>query len=1195
MGIGAQKTINLNSESADFPLAPATNIPQEYLKEAKGARLFTINPALQHAESVNIGDVVILQLFEGKNYTATISNIVTDVNGTLALTLRLPDYPTGFVIITTSTEEKSLLTVSIPELAQIFGSRYSVDSNVNYLLEIDESKIERPHLEDDEITIPEGIEVIGNENVEKETNRDASLRSAQASCGPTYGTNTNDPATVSLLIVYTPAAATSSYTVNHGGINNVIALMIALGNTSLSNSQTGITLTLAHSAQITYTENNDMVTSLYRLQNPSDGYMDNVHTLRKQYNAALVQLLSTDNNSGGYGYLLGNTGGNYNYGFSVCYITQVADAYPCSVHEFGHNMGLGHGAQHIINKSTGIFSYSYGWRWTGTNNSPYGTNKYGSVMTYWSGGNYSDGIACYNVPYFSNPSVSYLGAATGDATQADAARSLREMKHVIAYYGDKSAYLPETPTNIVVSNPTNNGATFTWNACAKATGYRVCHPIGGGYSSYYTTNTTYSVNNSDWFPSQCTDYEFFIMALNECGDASSATLTFTTKCPVTGVTVNPTNVSLTSVGATQQLTATVAPANATNQTVTWSSNNPSVATVSTSGLVTAVSCGTATITVTTQDDNKTATCTVTNQFTINGSVVWNGSQDSDWTNVNNWSGNCAPNAESSVVISGTATHFPVLTSNTSVKTIRFQPGAQLGRQEKLSYEKAFVEYDFSNATGLSRDRWYMLSMPLQEAYPGDFYFGGYPKAWLRNFTINNNNGVADWQTAYGSTTPLTTGTGFIYWLDADDGADSRGLQASNGILRLPYFDSGASGVASNVHHQHDFAAGINGDIIGASKFFAHKATSGTPAFERDPDAHYTVDRHTSAYRLAGATVETPLNFAGENGRTGQMVIVGNPFMSTLSFNQLYASNNTKIKAGYQIWAGDYAVAGYHGYNDVGGGFGIVATSDLDEYIAPLQAFIVEKSDTYVVGDKLNFNTTGTGTNGGELRSATVETGNKLEITAANSAGAYRTFITQREGGSNTLSGKDSRILINSVSELPVVYTLKPSEEGMAYAGANIIPAGNREIPLGLLTSYSGELKFTFTGMDSYDSNIVLVDKTTGKETDLTGRTAVDYTFRHTPESQNGQTVALNDRFLLRITNNATGMEEVSRSIYIYSQGSDIRVISGSPIKSVRVYNLQGALVRVSHTNGVRDMAPGVYLVQVITGTDSKTAKVILKN
>jgi uncharacterized protein YjdB len=58
------------------------------------------------------------------------------------------------------------------------------------------------------------------------------------------------------------------------------------------------------------------------------------------------------------------------------------------------------------------------------------------------------------------------------------------------------------------------------------------------------------------------------------------------------------------------LTATVAPSNATNQSVTWSSSNTTVATVSSSGLVSAKAVGSATITVTTNDGSKKATCSV---------------------------------------------------------------------------------------------------------------------------------------------------------------------------------------------------------------------------------------------------------------------------------------------------------------------------------------------------------------------------------------------------------------------------------------------------------------------------------------------------------------------------------------------------------------------------------------------------------
>jgi hypothetical protein len=80
--------------------------------------------------------------------------------------------------------------------------------------------------------------------------------------------------------------------------------------------------------------------------------------------------------------------------------------------------------------------------------------------------------------------------------------------------------------------------------------------------------------------------------------------------PVTSVALNAATATV-NTGATTQLTATVAPSNATNKNVTWASSNTAIATVSSTGLVTAKAIGTATITVTTQDGAKIATCVVT--------------------------------------------------------------------------------------------------------------------------------------------------------------------------------------------------------------------------------------------------------------------------------------------------------------------------------------------------------------------------------------------------------------------------------------------------------------------------------------------------------------------------------------------------------------------------------------------------------
>lgn len=91
---------------------------------------------------------------------------------------------------------------------------------------------------------------------------------------------------------------------------------------------------------------------------------------------------------------------------------------------------------------------------------------------------------------------------------------------------------------------------------------------------------------------------------------ADVTVTYTaSNVPVTGVSLDKSTDSV-EVGSTTTLTETVAPSNATNKTVSWSTSDSSVATVS-NGIVTGVSTGTARITVTTTDGGYTDYCDVT--------------------------------------------------------------------------------------------------------------------------------------------------------------------------------------------------------------------------------------------------------------------------------------------------------------------------------------------------------------------------------------------------------------------------------------------------------------------------------------------------------------------------------------------------------------------------------------------------------
>lgn len=101
-----------------------------------------------------------------------------------------------------------------------------------------------------------------------------------------------------------------------------------------------------------------------------------------------------------------------------------------------------------------------------------------------------------------------------------------------------------------------------------------------------------------------------ITAKTHNGKSVNVAVTVTAKViNATGVSINPSSATI-NIGSTKVLTATVKPSNATTKTITWSSNNTNVATVSASGVVTGKKAGTAKITAKTAN-GKTATATIT--------------------------------------------------------------------------------------------------------------------------------------------------------------------------------------------------------------------------------------------------------------------------------------------------------------------------------------------------------------------------------------------------------------------------------------------------------------------------------------------------------------------------------------------------------------------------------------------------------
>ena len=224
----------------------------------------------------------------------------------------------------------------------------------------------------------------------------------------------------------------------------------------------------------------------------------------------------------------------------------------------------------------------------------------------------STGNATLDASY-SGPTQPYYGrwyvTVYDDSTVANALR----LENVYAYEDITLSVNDEAdlPTDLPKLLPEHSGYHLEWRILKGGT--------SGGYM-HVTENDNIKLEDGKIKPKAATGSEKIQLELVAVKDNSDEYKTLSktshfyvtvTKAPtitLTGVTVAPTKVNLAKVGDTCQLSAVKEPVNAVGS-LNWESSNTGVATVDSTGKVTAVAPGEATITVTCGD--KTATCTVT--------------------------------------------------------------------------------------------------------------------------------------------------------------------------------------------------------------------------------------------------------------------------------------------------------------------------------------------------------------------------------------------------------------------------------------------------------------------------------------------------------------------------------------------------------------------------------------------------------
>jgi hypothetical protein len=292
---------------------------------------------------------------------------------------------------------------------------------------------------------------------------------------------------IDVLVVYT---ATACSTVGGTAVmENLIDLAVTESNTGYSNSGVSQRLRLVHTAEVDYNESGfNWSTTLSRLKQESDGYMDDVHTLRDLYGADGVVLIVDNTSSCGITYMMKPASSTFApWAFSVV-SRKCATGYYTFAHELGHNMGSAHDRDNA--GVLGAYDYSYGYQ------AP--DEAFRTVMSYNCPG------GCSRVNYWSNPDKQYGGQPTGvvytDPLAADNRKTLNETAYTVANFRQSAASPSVTVTSPNGGESLTVGTThtITWASTGNVENVKIEYYNENDISGVTIVSSTANDGSYDW-------------------------------------------------------------------------------------------------------------------------------------------------------------------------------------------------------------------------------------------------------------------------------------------------------------------------------------------------------------------------------------------------------------------------------------------------------------------------------------------------------------------------------------------------------------------------------------------------------------------------------------------------------------------------------------------------------------------------
>lgn len=454
----------------------------------------------------------------------------------------------------------------------------------------------------------------------------------------------------------------------------------------------------------------------------------------------------------------------------------------------------------------------------------------------------------------------------------------------------------------------------------------------------------------------------------------------------------------------------------------------------------------------------------------------------------------APEADKGVNLCGIYTPY-------QSKDLVVQSGGELLHAERLSYEKAWVEY------ALTPDRWYTLGSPLRQSYAGEWYAPNndacqatpYFKDVKYTTAHYHRFAPAVYQRSWDKANPK------LYYLEPYSANKPQEAKVDTTTENI-YQAANWSAVYNDVreaYSQGGFSVKVNGIGIGAQKY-----TKSLFRLPKEDTAYgyytelnetdrrtYPVDR-THHHKLAtdqlksGTDLTVTLKNENANNR---FFLVGNPFACALDLNEFFKENETQLN-GAKYWV--LTAGGQEGaMRQPNAGEWISVNGTTEAALASLpsgQGFFVEgKEGTNTINLKFTADMqTSLHTSGTLLRAPAIGRAEApmLRIRASRSGQGSEALVVKDTTAVNGYeAAEDMQLLLdNSLQEIPMVYTL---------AGNRTSTINRRRslwrVPLGVLSNSEDPVQLTFSGMRSFGETLSLLDSQTGAVTPLRGNGNAD--------------------------------------------------------------------------------------------------------